>query len=171
MDPTVLFLPELILIASILSIPAIYIATNSTKSYSICSNISLFVSLLIVILFWYSPDEVSFDKTSSSYVIYDHFVINDFSQLFKVIFLMSALAVSVISSSYFNEDEPHQAEYYVLLLSSTLGMLITASANDFLTIFVGIEISAFSSYGLVAFRKTDDKSAEAGAKYLSLIHI
>ena len=96
----------------------------------------------------------------------DHFVINDFSQLFKVIFLMSALAVSVISSSYFNEDEPHQAEYYVLLLSSTLGMLITASANDFLTIFVGIEISAFSSYGLVAFRKTDDKSAEAGAKYL-----
>ena len=119
-----------------------------------------------MILFWYSPDEVSFDKTSSSYVIYDHFVINDFSQLFKVIFLMSALAVSVISSSYFNEDEPHQAEYYVLLLSSTLGMLITASANDFLTIFVGIEISAFSSYGLVAFRKTDDKSAEAGAKYL-----
>ena len=166
MDSTVLFLPELILIASILSIPAIYIATNSTKSYSICSNISLFVSLLVVILFWYSPDEVSFDKTSSSYVIYDHFVINDFSQLFKVIFLMSALAVSVISSSYFNEDEPHQAEYYVLLLSSTLGMLITASANDFLTIFVGIEISAFSSYGLVAFRKTDDKSAEAGAKYL-----
>ena len=166
MDSTVLFLPELILIASILSIPAIYIATNSTKSYSICSNISLFVSLLVVILFWYSPDEVSFDKTSSSYVIYDHFVINDFSQLFKVIFLMSALAVSVISSSYFNEDEPHQAEYYVLLLSSTLGMLITASANDFLTIFVGIEISAFSSYGLVAFRKSDDKSAEAGAKYL-----
>ena len=166
MDSTVLFLPELILIASIMSIPAIYIATNNTKSYSICSNISLFVSLLLVILFWYSPDEVSFDKSSSSYVIYDHFVINDFSQLFKVIFLMSALAVSVISSSYFKEEEPHQAEYYVLLLSSTLGMLITASANDFLTIFVGIEISAFSSYALVAFRKTDDKSSEAGAKYL-----
>lgn len=166
MDSTVLFLPELILIASILSIPAIYIATNNDKSYSICSNISLFASLLIVILFWHYPEDVSFDKSSSSYIIYDHFVINDFSQLFKVIFLMSALAVSVISSSYFKEDEPHQAEYYVLLLSSTLGMLITASANDFLTIFVGIEISAFSSYALVAFRKRDDKSSEAGAKYL-----
>ena len=80
--------------------------------------------------------------------------------------MISALAVSVVSSSYFNEDEPHQAEYYVLLLSSALGMLITASANDFLTIFVGIELSAFSSYGLVAFRKTNDKSTEAGAKYL-----
>ena len=166
MDPTILFLPELILVASILAIPAIYIATASTKSYSICSNISLFVSLLLVILFWYYPEDVSFDKSSTSYVLYDHFVINDFSQLFKVIFLISALAVSLISSSYFDEDEPHQAEYYVLLLSSSLGMLITASANDFLTIFVGIEISAFSSYALVAFRKTDDKSSEAGAKYL-----
>ena len=166
MDSTFLFLPEMILIASILAIPAIYIATESTKSYSICSNISLFVSLLLVVLFWYYPDDVSFDKSSSSYIVYDHFVINDFSQLFKAIFLISALAVSVVSSSYFNEDEPHQAEYYVLLLSSALGMLITASANDFLTIFVGIELSAFSSYGLVAFRKTNDKSTEAGAKYL-----
>ena len=51
MDSTILFLPELILIASILAVPAIYIATNSTKSYSICSNISLAVSLLVVILF------------------------------------------------------------------------------------------------------------------------
>ena len=166
MDSTFLFLPEMILIASILAIPAIYIATESTKSYSICSNLSLFVSLLLVVLFWYYPDNVSFDKSSSSYIIYDHFVINDFSQLFKAIFLISALAVSVVSSSYFKEDEPHQAEYYVLLLSSALGMLITASANDFLTIFVGIELSAFSSYGLVAFRKTNDKSTEAGAKYL-----
>ena len=166
MDSTVLFLPELILVASILAIPAIYIATNSNKSYSICSNISLFVSLFLVILFWYYPEEVSFDKSDSSYVLYDHFIINDFSQIFKIIFLMSALAVSVISSSYFKEEEPHQAEYYVLLLSSTLGMLITASANDFMTLFLGIEISAFSSYALVAFRKTDDKSSEAGAKYL-----
>tara|TARA_B100000614_G_scaffold79688_1_gene71072 strand:+ start:1704 stop:3197 length:1494 start_codon:yes stop_codon:yes gene_type:complete len=166
MGPMALFLPELVIIASILAVPAIYIATENAKSYSICSNISLFVSLLLVILFWYYPDEVSFDKSSSSYVIYDHFVINDFSQLFKAIFLLTALAVSVVSSSYFKDDEPHQAEYYVLLLSSALGMLITASASDFLTIFVGIELSAFSSYGLVAFRKKDDKSTEAGAKYL-----
>ena len=69
MDSTFLFLPEMILIASILAIPAIYIATESTKSYSICSNISLFVSLLLVVLFWYYPDDVSFDKSSSSYII------------------------------------------------------------------------------------------------------
>ena len=106
MGPMALFLPELVIIASILAVPAIYIATENAKSYSICSNISLFVSLLLVILFWYYPDEVSFDKSSSSYIIYDHFVISDFSQLFKVIFLITALAVSVVSSSYLNEFIP-----------------------------------------------------------------
>ena len=53
MDSTILFLPELILIASILAIPAIYIATESTKSYSICANITLLVSLLLV---FFLPD-------------------------------------------------------------------------------------------------------------------
>ena len=166
MESTILFLPELLLIASIIAIPALYIATENNKSFSICSNLSLFVSLLLLVIFWFYPDNLSLEKNSSTYYVYDHFKIDDFSQIFKIIFVITALTVSVMSSSYFKEDEPHQAEYYVLILSSTLGMLLVASATDFLTLFLGIEISAFSSYALVAFRKTDDLSTEAGAKYL-----
>ena len=166
MDATLLFLPELLLIASIIAIPALYIATENNKSFSICANLSLLISLIVLVTFWFYPDNLSLDKGSDSYFIYDHFKVDDFSQIFKIIFVLTALAVSLISSSYLKEDEPHQAEYYLLILSSTLGMLLVASATDFLTLFLGIEISAFSSYALVAFRKTDDKSTEAGAKYL-----
>ena len=166
MDATLLFLPELLLIASIIAIPALYIATENNKSFSICANLSLLISLIVLVTFWFYPDNLSLDKDSDSYFIYDHFKVDDFSQIFKIIFVLTALAVSLISSSYLKEDEPHQAEYYLLILSSTLGMLLVASATDFLTLFLGIEISAFSSYALVAFRKTDDKSTEAGAKYL-----
>jgi proton-translocating NADH-quinone oxidoreductase chain N len=165
-DATLLFLPELLLIASIIAIPALYIATENNKSFSICANLSLLISLIVLVTFWFYPDNLSLDKDSDSYFIYDHFKVDDFSQIFKIIFVLTALAVSLISSSYLKEDEPHQAEYYLLILSSTLGMLLVASATDFLTLFLGIEISAFSSYALVAFRKTDDKSTEAGAKYL-----
>jgi len=165
-NATLLFLPELLLIASIIAIPALYIATENNKSFSICANLSLFISLIILVLFWFYPEKLSLDKESSSYFIFDHFRVDDFSQIFKIIFVLTALSVSLISSSYLNENEPHQAEYYVLILSSTLGMLIVASAVDFLTLFLGIEISAFSSYALVAFRKQDDQSTEAGAKYL-----
>ena len=166
MDATLLFLPELLLIASIIAIPALYIATENNKSFSMCANLSLLISLIVLVTFWFYPDNLSLDKDSDSYFIYDHFKVDDFSQIFKIIFVLTALAVSLISSSYLKEDEPHQAEYYLLILSSTLGMLLVASATDFLTLFLGIEISAFSSYALVAFRKTDDKSTEAGAKYL-----
>jgi len=166
MDDSILFLPELLLVASILAIPALYIATESKKSCSICANASLSVSLLLLVLFWFYPDDVSFEKQSSFYVLYGHFKLDTFSQLFKIIFVLTALTVSILSGSYFDEEEPHQAEYYTLLLSSTLGMMVVASATDFLTLFLGIEISAFSSYAMVAFRKQDDKSTEAGAKYL-----
>ena len=166
MDDSILFLPELLLVASILAIPALYLATENKRSYSICANASLSVSLLLLVLFWFYPDDVSFEKQSSFYVLYGHFKLDTFSQLFKIIFVLTALTVSVLSGSYFDEEEPHQAEYYTLLLSSTLGMMVVASATDFLTLFLGIEISAFSSYAMVAFRKQDDKSTEAGAKYL-----
>ena len=166
MDDSILFLPELLLVASILAIPALYLATENKKSYSICANASLSISLLLLVLFWFYPDDVSFEKQSSFYVLYGHFKLDTFSQLFKIIFVLTALTVSVLSGSYFDEEEPHQAEYYTLLLSSTLGMMVVASATDFLTLFLGIEISAFSSYAMVAFRKQDDKSTEAGAKYL-----
>ena len=166
MDSSYLFVPEILLIASIMAIPGLYIATENRRSYLICANLTLLISLFLLVLFWFFPEDVSFDKEANSYIFYDHFKIDTFSQFFKIIFALTALTVSILSGVYFDEREPHQAEYYTLLLSSTLGMFIAASANDFMTLFLGIEISAFSSYALVAFRKRDDNSTEAGAKYL-----
>ena len=166
MEPSSLFLPEIVLVASIMTIPGLYMLTETKKSFALCSNLTLASILLFLVISWFNPEALSIDREISVFLLYGHFKIDAFSQVFKIIFVTVALAVSLISSSYFKEDEPHQAEYYTLLLSSTLGMLIVASANDFLTLFLGIEISAFSSYALVAFRKQDDKSAEAGAKYL-----
>ena len=164
MADSIFFLPEILLVASIIGIPALYILTENNKSYSICSNISLSFALMFLVFSWYYPDFLSLDK--GDLISQDHFRVDDFSQLFKIVFVLTALVVSIVSTSYFDADEPHQAEYYTLLLSSTLGMLVVASATDFLTLFLGIEISAFSSYAMVAFRKQDDKSTEAGAKYL-----
>ena len=45
MDSSLLFLPELLLVASIMAIPALYIATENNKSYSICANMTLALSL------------------------------------------------------------------------------------------------------------------------------
>ena len=62
MDATLLFLPELLLIASIIAIPALYIATENNKSFSICANLSLLISLIVLVTFWFYPDNLSLDK-------------------------------------------------------------------------------------------------------------
>jgi len=118
-NSSLLFLPELLLVASIMAIPALYIATENNKSYSICANMTLSLSLLLLVLFWFYPDEVSFEKNSSVYILYSHFKLDTFSQLFKIIFVLTALTVSVLSGSYFEEDEPIRQStipYFFLVL-------------------------------------------------------
>ena len=106
MDSSLLFLPELLLVASIMAIPALYIATENNKSYSICANLTLALSFLLLVLFWFYPDEVSFEKNSSVYILYSHFKLDTFSQLFKIIFVLTALTVSVLSCLLYTSPSP-----------------------------------------------------------------
>ena len=51
-------------------------------------------------------------------------------------------------------------------MMSTAGMMLVASAQDLLTIYVGIEIASMATYALVAFRKKDKRGSEAAVKYV-----
>ena len=91
--------------------------------------------------------------------------INAYSLIFKFVFLSVALMAVLSSLSFLTEKDRHVGEYYSLILISTVGMMIVASANNLVPLFVGIEIASISTYALAAFRKRDGKSAEAGMKY------
>ena len=62
----------------------------------------------------------------------------------------------------------YQGEYYVLLLTSVLGMVMMASSRDLVSIFVALEFLSIPAYMLAAWRKRDRKSNEAGVKYFLL---
>jgi NADH-quinone oxidoreductase subunit N len=91
--------------------------------------------------------------------------INAYSLIFKFVFLSVALMAVLSSLSFLTEKDRHVGEYYSLILISTVGMMVVASANNLVPLFVGIEIASISTYALAAFRKRDGKSAEAGMKY------
>lgn len=59
-----------------------------------------------------------------------------------------------------------QGEFYILLLSTLLGMYFMISARHFLLLFVGIELASLPLACLVAFDKYSHNSAEAGIKYI-----
>ncbi|MGH9194550.1 MAG: NADH-quinone oxidoreductase subunit N, partial [Acidimicrobiia bacterium] len=93
------------------------------------------------------------------------FVVDPFAILFKLIFCLAALFVFAISYDYLKDDEIHQGEYYLLLLSSLLGMLTIASSRDLIAIFVALETISIPAFVLAGIRKNDLKSNEASLKF------
>ena len=62
----------------------------------------------------------------------------------------------------------HSGAYYALLLLATVGMQALATANDFMTIFIAIEILSLALYILAGFNRKDTRSGEAALKYFLL---
>jgi NADH-quinone oxidoreductase subunit N len=98
----------------------------------------------------------------------DRYVIDNFSLVLKALFLLSAYIVVLLSTNEIEEGGYHQGEYYVMLLSSLLGMVMMASSRDLISVFVALEFLSIPAYMMAAWRKRDRKSNEAGVKYFLL---
>ena len=96
------------------------------------------------------------------------YVIDNFSLVLKALFLLSAYVVVLMSTNEIEEGGYHQGEYYVLLLSSVLGMVMISSSRDLVSLFVALEFLSIPAYMMAAWRKRDRKSNEAGVKYYLL---
>jgi NADH-quinone oxidoreductase subunit N len=84
-----------------------------------------------------------------------------------VIFLAAAVAI-IAAHGWFEREFEHAAEYPVLILLSAVGMSVMVSATSLVSLYVGLELQSLSAYVLAAYRRTDDRSAEAGLKYFVL---
>lgn len=96
------------------------------------------------------------------------YVIDDFSLILKGLFLLAGYVVVLLSTTYIEEGEYYQGEYWVLMLSSILGMMMMTSSRDLVSVFVALEFLSIPAYMLAAWRKRDAKSNEAGVKYFLL---
>ncbi len=96
------------------------------------------------------------------------YVVDNFALVMKAVFIIGGYVVVLLSSTYLEEGDYYQGEYWTLLLSSILGMLMMSSSRDLISIFVALEFLSIPSYMLAAWRKRDLKSNEAGLKYFLL---
>jgi len=93
------------------------------------------------------------------------FVVDNFALLLKAMFLLSGYVVVLLAMNYIAEGDYWESEFYAMMLSSLLGMVVMCSARDLLTIFVALELLSIPAYMLATWRKRDLKSNEAGIKY------
>ena len=96
------------------------------------------------------------------------FVNTSMSSIVKTVLTAGTLLVFMQADSWINrEDSRHKAgEFYVLTLSTLLGMYYMVSAGSFLLFYVGLELASIPLACLVAFDKYRHHSAEAGTKFI-----
>src|SRR5690606_37666627 len=89
------------------------------------------------------------------------FVVDPMSLVLKTLFLLSGYVVILLSTNYVAEGDYWESEYYTLLTTSILGMVVMSSARDLLMIFVALELLSIPAYMLAGWRKGDQRSNEA----------
>jgi NADH-quinone oxidoreductase subunit N len=96
------------------------------------------------------------------------YVLDGLALFFKWFFLLAAILVLVLAVDFADRIETGISEYYGLVLFALSGMMFAASANDFPTLFVSIELITITFYVLTSFQRRRLPSLEAGIKYLIL---
>ena len=88
-----------------------------------------------------------------------------FSQVFKMMLSLGLFLIISICSELKTISPRHHPEFYFLLFVCTLAMMLLVSSVHILTIYVALELSSYSLYILVALRRDEKMSLEAGIKY------
>ncbi|HLY61160.1 MAG TPA: NADH-quinone oxidoreductase subunit N [Terriglobia bacterium] len=103
------------------------------------------------------------------YAAFDgRFAIDSFAVFLKIVIVLAAFLVVLISGQYLEIEEAHFGEYYALLLFSVVGMMFMVSATDLIVLFLGLELMALCEYVLVGFLRGDRRSNEGAMKFFLL---
>jgi NADH-quinone oxidoreductase subunit N len=115
---------------------------------------------------------VDFNNGLTQYTFHNMFVSDPMSNLLKL-FSYLAVGLTLIYSRQYTTDRQMLTvttggEFYVLALFSLVGQMVMLSANNFLIIYLGLELMSLSLYALVALRRDHAQSTEAAMKYFIL---
>ena len=155
--------PEIVLAAGIFAVLSLDLFLGPERRW-VTSALSGFV--LLGALVGVVTLSVIGDDTRSMFG--GRYVVDEYALILKALFLLTGYVVILMSSDEIEHGRYHQGEYYVLLLTSVLGMVMMASSRDLLSIFVALELLSIPAYMLAAWNKRNSKGNEAGVKYYLL---
>lgn len=96
------------------------------------------------------------------------FKIDSIAYFFNVLFLLASIALVVIGYSFIDRHTRFTEEFYLLLLSATLGSMMLPAATHFASLILGLEIISLSLYAMIAYPEKARPPLEASLKYLIL---
>jgi NADH-quinone oxidoreductase subunit N len=96
------------------------------------------------------------------------FIDDAFARFAKVVTLLAAAAVLLMSEAYMERRGLLRFEYPILVVLAAVGMMVMVSAGDLIALYMGLELQSLALYVVAALRRDSVKSTEAGLKYFVL---
>jgi len=153
-------LPEIIVIAGAMAL-LMFGAFSGEQSARTVSWLAVAVLILALIVSQLGGGE-------RRLAFYGMFVTEAFALFMKALVLIGS-AVTILLAMHYNEDQGiARFEFPVLVLLSTVGMMAMISANDLITLYIGLELQNLPLYVVASFNRDSVRSSEAGLKYFVL---
>ena len=151
--------PELILAIAAMALLMIGVFRGE-RSSSLVTGLA-FAAIVIagLWLMWFTDEGTAFSGA---------FVIDPFARLMKLLALIGSGAALAMSVSYMRLERFDRFEYPVLIVLATTGMLLMISANNMLSLYLGLEMQSLALYVTAAINRDSVRSTEAGLKYFVL---
>jgi NADH-quinone oxidoreductase subunit N len=96
------------------------------------------------------------------------FIMDPFARFMKILTLIGSGVAITMSVGYARAEKFECFEYPILIVLATLGMLMMISANDMISLYLGLELQSLALYVIAAIHRDSVRSTEAGLKYFVL---
>ena len=130
----------------------------------------MFVAVTMLTLAAVAALQASYASSNETIYAFGNMVVSDVMGNWLKCFATLAVMVTLVYGRHYaaERDMLRGGELFSLSLFSLLGMFVMISGNNFLVLYMGIELLTLSSYALVALRRDYVLSVEAGMKYFVL---
>ena len=156
-----ILMPEIVL--AVFAMAALLIAVYTTKD-AIAPLLTWATSGLFVLLaIW-----IGVNGQGTNVAFGGMFIDDGFARFAKIVILMSAAAVLLMSESYMQQRGLLKFEYPILVALAVVGMMVMVSAGDLMALYMGLELQSLALYVVASLRRDSAKSTEAGLKYFVL---
>ncbi|MFD2235062.1 NADH-quinone oxidoreductase subunit NuoN [Phaeospirillum tilakii] len=154
-------LPELFLALSGLLLVLVGVFRRDEDGTRTVATLAIMAMVMTMLLVWaLGPDR----QTAFAGL----FVADRFAAFAKQMILVGAILSTAIALPFLEREQIARFEFPLLILLSTLGLMTMVSANDFMTLYMGLELGSLPLYVLAAYHRDSARSAEAGVKYFVL---
>ncbi len=141
---------------------SVFIGKRFDRVVAPLSAAGLIISLASIFIFnFYNP--------SSAFS--NSFVVENFSNFFRIFTILTTLIIVGLSYGYVRESvyiKRNLGEFYFLIMMVAVGTMLMSASNDLIMLFISLELVSIPTYILAGYEKMNERSNEAALKYFIL---